>query len=615
MADYFTSLVLADRPTRSGRPARRSTRRKLGRAILVGLVATMSMGRATVAAGQGPSGPCNLYFDDTDTTRTTSLKLPSGKYNSFIGGGVLAHCTNQRGVRLKSDSAEFYGEQGLLYLIGRVHYTDPRAVVDAHHMTYYVSDGRLVADTNVVAVLPSGTTMHGPHADYLRVLAGVRDRASLTAPGRPHIHLVQRDSTTSTPDTAGIDADLVYMVGDSLVYASHKVIIQRTDLTATGDSAFVDQGQGFIRLMRTPVITGKEQQHPFTLRGDVIDVFTENHQLKRVLSKLHADAVSKDMHLTSDTIDLRFHEKVLSRAYAWGPSRARAVTPDRDILADSIDVIMPGQEVHQVRSVRKAFAQAVPDTTQFKSKERDWMKGDTIIAYFDTLGGRSKAAHSSKTSSPDTASTPGGGKPPSSGSIDRPVATDSTVHVKNTKPAADTQPQVIAIESSGHARAYYQLPPRDHSLKVPAIDYMEGRVITIYFENRLVKTVTVIDSARGVYLEPQSDTAARDSARRARLAADTLPKAKKKPGTPPAKTPGSVCEASAHNRLGCARAKYAYVDNAQLDRLSAWWRAGVDAAGVVVAHCDLATIDVSPDRAASRCAATHCAARRCGDLA
>ena len=129
---------------------------------------------------------------------------------------------------------------------------------------------------------------------------------------------------------------------------------------------------------------GLEDQHPFTLKGDIIDVFTENHQLMRVLSMLHADAVSKDMHLTADTIDLRFQDKVLSRAYAWGPSRARAVTPERDILADSIDVIMPGQVVHQVRSVRKAFARATPDTTHFKSKERDWMRGDTIIAYFDT---------------------------------------------------------------------------------------------------------------------------------------------------------------------------------------------------------------------------------------
>ncbi len=507
---------------------------------LAALFGTLWVVGAMKVAAQGPSGPCNLYFDDTDTTRTTSLKLPSGKYNSYIGGGMRAHCTNKPGVRLKSDSAEYYGEQELMYLIGRVHYTDPRAVVDAHHMTYYVSDGRLIADTNVFAVMPSGTTMRGPHADYLRVLAGVRDRATLTAPGRPHIHVVQKDSTTSTPDTAGIDADLVYMEGDSLVYASHNVIIVRSDLTATGDSAFVDEGRGFIRLMRNPVIHGTEEKHPFTLKGDVIDVFTENHQLRRVLSKLHADAVSKDMHLTSDTIDLRFQEKVLSRAYAWGPSRARAVTPDRDILADSIDVIMPGQVVHQVRSVRKAFAQANPDTTQFKSKERDWMKGDTIIAFFDTTASVAKSAGSGP-----TFGAGGPGDPADLISLLAPA--ESIAHTATAKPAADSNPQVKALRASGHAQAFYQLAPRDRSLKLPAVDYMRGRIITIYFENRQVKTVTVVDSARGVYLEPRSDTTAKDSARRARAAADTLVKPKKGKGAPNAKTPATVPNAAAPN--------------------------------------------------------------------
>ena len=103
-----------------------------------------------------------------------SVKLPSGKYNTFSGGRVIAHCTNEVGVRLKSDSAEYYDAEGLLYLIGHVHYTDPRAVIDAHHMTYFVQTERLLADTNVVAVLPSGTTMHGPHADYLRSIPGLR---------------------------------------------------------------------------------------------------------------------------------------------------------------------------------------------------------------------------------------------------------------------------------------------------------------------------------------------------------------------------------------------------------------------------------------------------------
>ena len=174
------------------------------------------------------------------------------------------------------------------------------------------------------------------------------------------------------------------MNGDSLVYASRKVIIKRTDLIATSDSAFMNQGTGFAQLMINPVIHGTQEEHPFTLKGDVVDLYTVNHELVRVVSIRHADAVSKDMHLTADTIDMRFTDKVLSRAFAWGPTRAHAMTPERDILADSIDVRMPGQVIHQIRAVRKAYATGEPDTTHFRSKERDWMKGRyDLPAYFE----------------------------------------------------------------------------------------------------------------------------------------------------------------------------------------------------------------------------------------
>ncbi len=472
----------------------------------------------TQASATPDSRPCNLYFDDTTTTRVHSVKLPSGKYNTFSGGRVIAHCTNEVGVRLKSDSAEYYDAEGLLYLIGHVHYTDPRAVIDAHHMTYFVQTERLLADTNVVAVLPSGTTMHGPHADYLRSIPGLRARAQLTAPGRPHFHLVQRDSNSTQSDTAGVDANLVYMDGDSLLYASKKVVIKRTDLIAHGDSAFMNQGTGFARLMIHPLINGTQEKHPFTLKGDVIDLYTVNHQLVRVVSIRHADAISKDMHLTADTIDMRFTDKVLSRDYAWGPSRAHATTPERDILADSLDVLMPGQVVHQIRAVRKAYATGEPDTTQFKSKERDWLKGDTIFAYFDTSNVRPKTADA-----PPPPPSPNGARLV----VNRLASQRATRDTAPAAPAADSQPELRTLVSDGDAHAFYQLPPKDKTLKRPAIDYTRGRTITIQFEHRQVQTITVVDSAVGVYLEPQADTISKDSARRARALTDTLAKPKK----------------------------------------------------------------------------------------
>jgi hypothetical protein len=383
--------------------------------------------------------------------------------------------------------------------------------------------------------MSTGTTMRGPHADYLRVLPGIRTRAQLTATGRPHMHLVQRDSANSTPDTAGVDADRVYMDGDSLVYASRRVVIKRTDLTATSDSAFMNEGTGYARLiLGSPTIVGHDKQHPFTLRGDIIDLFAENHQLTRVLAMRHGDAVSKDMHLTADTIDMRFDAKVLSRSYAWGMSRAHATTPDRDIIADSIDVIMPQQIIHQVRSIRKAYATSIPDSTHFKSKERDWMKGDTIISYFDTTAVHPRGTPPASAPPP----APGGGVASGRGGS----ATPATASGGTTTPAAsDSQPQVRTVVAKVNARAFYQMAPRDKAQTRPALNYVRGRVITIDLVNRQVHTVTVIDSAAGVYLEPQSDTVKKDSIRRARILADTVPKylRKKKGKAGAAKSPAT----------------------------------------------------------------------------
>jgi hypothetical protein len=484
-----------------------------GATAAAGLVATPRMARA-----QEENKPCDLYTDATPTSHSNSVKLPSGKYNTFFAGGVIAHCRGQ-GNTLTSDSAEYYDEQQLLYLIGHVHYTEPRVTVDSHHMTYFVNEGRLVADTEVYAVMSSGTTMRGPHADYLRVIPGLRTRAQLTATGRPHMHLVQKDSSSSAPDTAGVDADRVFMDGDSLVYASRRVIIKRTDLTATSDSAFMNQSTGYARLiLGSPTIVGHDKAHPFTLKGDLIDLFAANHQLTRVLAMRHGDALSKDMHLTSDTIDLRFDAKVLSRAYSWGESRARATTPERDILADSIDVIMPQQIIHQVRSIGKAYATSIPDSTHFKSKERDWMKGDTIISYFDTTSVHPRGATPQAAQSP----APGGGVVAHDHGAKAPpdVASGGAA----AAPAQDTQPQVKTVVAKVKARAFYQMAPRDKTQLRPALNYVRGRIITIDLVNRQVSMVTVIDSAAGVYLEPQSDTVKKDSLRKARILADTIPK-------------------------------------------------------------------------------------------
>jgi hypothetical protein len=412
-------------------------------------------GVAVTAEAQNIPRTCDLQFPTgTGTTANIRTDTTTGKRTVYLGRGVVAHCIGQ-GNTLTADSAEYYESEGRLYLVGNVHYTEPRATVTSRTMTYYQNDDHLHAEGDVVAVLSNGSVLRGPVADYYRSTPQ-RPLTRMFAPGRPHVTLVQRDTTGRgrAPDTAHVVANQINMEGDSLIYASGRVEITRPDLLATGDSAFMDSGRDFARLMRQPSVQGKGTR-TFTLTGGLIDVYSHNRQVERVVATPTGHALSQDLELVADSIDLRVQNNLLQRAIAWGKSRARAVSPDREIVADSIDAIMPAQRVREVRALRNAYAESNPDSGVV-SKKRDWMSGDTIVAHFDS------------------------------------VAPGDT----------SSKPRIREIIAEGNARSFYQMKSSKGPPDQPSINYVRGRIIDILFEDRKVATVTVIDKATGVMIEP-----------------------------------------------------------------------------------------------------------------
>ena len=434
------------------------TRRRDLAAMSIALATAVAFPPASLAAQAAPTPErCVLQFESSQASgaRSTLNKLPSGQYNAYQGGGVTYSCVGQNNT-LKADSAEYYGDLSVLYLIGNVHYTEPRAKVDSRRMTYWKNEERLLAEGDVVSTLPSGTTLRGPRAEYYRAIPNVRPRTKLIANGRPTISLVQVDSSGKKQPPVDVKADRVTMEADSLVYAGGSVDIVRPDLHATGDSAFMDSGSELARLMRGPVIEGKAER-PFTLTGTTIDVHSRSRQLERVVSLGDAKAVSQDLDLRADTIDLRVTANKLERAFAWGTSGARAISPTQLITADSLDVRLPGQRIRQVFAIRHAWAQSDPDSTKIRSKERDWLRGDTIVAYFDSL------------------SAPGD---------------------------TSSKPQLVQLVARGGARSFYQIAVAGAPINKPAINYVRGRAITVSLANRQVQKVSVTDKATGVYIEP-----------------------------------------------------------------------------------------------------------------
>jgi hypothetical protein len=157
------------------------------------------------------------------------------------------------------------------------------------------------------------------------------------------------------------------------------------------------------------------------------------------------------------------------------------------MIADSLDVTMPGQRIQLVRALRKAHAEGKPDTTRFHAQAPDtlnWMNGDTIIAHFDSLAPG------------DTSKTP----------------------------------PIRQLVATGSATSLYMMPPSDSAERRPALNYVSARVITIDFDKSKVATVTTVDSVAGVYIEPRDTTTKKANAK----------DAKGKPAngkTPPTKTP------------------------------------------------------------------------------
>jgi lipopolysaccharide export system protein LptA len=438
-------------------------------AALAGAAVVLMAVAVPAAAQREARKPCNLVFTEVkmrDTvTHMQSFKTGTGQYNSFIGG-VDAICAGSD-QRILADSAENYGDEKRLLLIGNVHYKEAKVKLDADRMTYFTGEERILAEGHVVGVTSTGTHFTGPQAEYWRPAPGIRDKSRLEANSRPDMWVSSTDAggasgSGTSKDSVHVQADKVITENDSLVYARGKVIIDRPDIMATSDSAFMDNGKEFVRLTGSPQITGRGDRK-FVLNGNIIDAYSKNRQIARVKSSGDAKAVSDDMTLTADTLDLRISNQKMDRVYAWGPKRAKAHSADRDITADSIDIDMPGQVVHEMRALRNAKAETQPDTSKIIASEPDWLRGDTLTARFDT------------------------------------VATGDTVN----------KPSVKNIVASGSAKSYYQVAPggMPGKTKTPNVNYVTGKHITVNFVDKAVKMVSVVGKAEGFYAEVAPDSA------------------------------------------------------------------------------------------------------------
>ena len=457
---------------------------------------TLACAPAIVGA-QAVGSRCSIELRaGSDSTRLiTTSPGPDAPRNVFVGARVIARCLNQD-VSLVADSAEYYQQAQVLYLIGNVKYSESRVKVSSDQMNYFQVDERLIAIGHVEATLPSSSVMRGDTATYYRAVRGIRPQSRLVAQNRPRLLLAQRDSGGKAGEPVQVTANQITTENDSIVYAGGKVEITRSDLDARSDSAFLDSGREFARLMIKPVIIGKGERG-YTLRGRQVELYTRNRVVQRVLAQADARVTSEDMLLTADTIDLRVDGNKAQAAYVWGISRARAISPDRDLIADSLAVRMPDQQLREVRAFRNAVATTIPDTAKVRTGEKDWLKGDTIFAFFDSTARRRPAAPLRATATPAPAVTPT--PTPRRDSVTGPGTAADTVTVK---------PQLREMQSIGHASSRYQVLTQGGTPQRPAINYSRGDRIYVILDSSGVSRVQIDEHAVGVYLEPMLDSTA-----------------------------------------------------------------------------------------------------------
>lgn len=428
-----------------------------------------------------PPKPCVLDLAESPPESRFLLKrLPDSTSLTFIGGGFIGHCQGEKN-RIRADSAEHYQATGIINLFGNVVYEEPGKMrLDAQTARYFTKEERLFAEGNVVATqLASGSTFRGSSIEYLRPLAGSRTTSKLIAPNRPTVLIIEKDSTGKPGSPVSLVANTMVDEGDSLLFAWGEVQINRTSIVGESDSASFDKVTERARLIRTARIINRDPKQPFRLFADTIDLFSKDSVLERVVALHNANASNADVVMQAERLDLRFVEQKLDRAYAFGPGRAKATTSSQTLVADSIYVLMPDQRVREVQAIGMAVATGNPDTLKIKSEDRDILRGDTVIAWFDTV-----------TSPTDTAE----------------------------------RAKIREIKAKGSASSLFQIASKQGPSAPPGLNYVRGKRIHVVFDSGQVRDVTVDSAASGLYLEPAPDSLA-DSTKRP-------------PATPPRRPPG-----------------------------------------------------------------------------
>jgi hypothetical protein len=331
-------------------------------------------------------------------------------------------------------------------LFGAVHFEDSTTTLDADRAQYFTLDERLEAFGSVeLQNRTNGSSLSGPHLTYYRATPGVRDTTELYADRNPVVSY--RDTPESPPYV--IHSMRVRVRGESTTWAAGHVTVEREDFTAASDSAelMFDRNEGL--LVGHARAEGRDSLS-YTVEGSQLAFRLADDELRWVQAQGSAHATSEAWRIVGDTVEFDLARDLIQGGGVWGDSsRSQAISQTYTIVADSLALDAPDQLLTEVRGFGRGRATSTVDSL---IREPDWIEADTIVARFDST-------------------------------------------------TAGTR-ELVMLQATGNARAYYHVADQEDPTMSPAINYSRGTRITAHFRNEELQKVVVTEAADGIYLEP-----------------------------------------------------------------------------------------------------------------
>lgn len=320
-----------------------------------------------------------------------------------------------------------------------------------------------------------------------------------------------------------IDAERFVVEGRQVFNAVDDVVVVRDSLRATGDTLYYDQDSGAMSMHGNPrvgdgrfdltarsisitpasspgtenILAGGEavlEGAAVAVEAPAIRLFLDGGDLSRLVALATVPATAPEAQLDTTGLTPGDQARVAERVRAAGPADSSVVqdslprpvarAEDLTLVADSIEVLSPGQVLQLVTAVGTARAVAArPDSMDEGTPEvarADWMEGDTIVATF-------LPPHSHQYQAGATGIGAGG------------------------RSLLET---LVAV---GSARSLYRVPPdtalaeEEQPSGPPPLHWTQGEQITMHLAHGRVVRMFVEGETLGYHLEPRPPTPA-DSA-------------------------------------------------------------------------------------------------------